>query len=68
MVGSGQDEMVLEEVIIAGALESSAHVGSGPLGYGTSGVMTDVVERVVAGYMPEPIEELVGPSSFSGED
>ena len=68
MVGSGQKEMVSEEVVVAGALESFVHVGSGPLEYGTFGVVTDVVAREVAEYMPEPIERLTGPSSFSGED
>ena len=68
MAGSGQNEMVSEGVVVAGALESSVHVGSGPLEYGSSGVVVDVVARVVAGYMPEPIEGLAGGSIFSGED
>jgi hypothetical protein len=68
MVGSGQNDVVSEEFVVAGTLESSVHVGSEPSEYGTSGVVTDVVARVVAGYMPEPIARLTGPTGCNGED
>ena len=67
IVGSGQKESVLANVVVAGAVESSVHVGSGPLEYGTPGMMTGVVASVVAGYMPEVVVRLRG-SVTSGED
>jgi hypothetical protein len=68
MVGSGQNEVVSEKVVVAETLESSVHVGSGSLGYATSGVVTDVVARVVSGYKPVPIARLTGPTGCNGED
>ena len=68
MVGSGQNEIVLETLVVAGALESSSHEESGSLGYGTSGVVSEIVAEVVAEYMPEPIARLMGLRGCSGED
>lgn len=68
MVGSGQNDMVLEKLVVAGALESSSHGSSRSLEYGTSGVVTDVAAGVVAEYKPEPIAWLMGLRGRSGED
>jgi hypothetical protein len=68
MVGSGHNEIVLERLLVAGAPESSSHGGSGSLGYGTSGVVSEIVAEVVAEYMPEPIARLMGLRGCSGED
>ena len=67
MVGSGQNEIVLE-TLVDGALESSSHGESGSLGFGTSEVVSEIVAEVVAEYMPEPIARLMGLRGCSGED
>ena len=67
MVGSGQTEFVLE-TLVAGALESSSHGRSGSLGYGASGMVSEIVAEVVAEYIPEPIARLMGLRGCSGED
>jgi hypothetical protein len=68
MVGSGQNDVVFEEVVVAGALESSVHVGSVPSEYGTSGVVTDVVAKVASGCIPEPRARLTEPTGRNGQD
>lgn len=68
MVGSGQNEVVSEVVVVAEMFESSVHVGFEPSGYGTSGMVLGDVTKVVAEYMPELLERLAGPTGTSGED
>jgi hypothetical protein len=67
-VGSGQNEVVSEKVVVAGTLESSVHVASEPSEYGTFAVVTDVVARVVSGYRPVPIARLAVLTGCNGED